>query len=330
MISVIVPVYNVEAYLHRCIDSILNQSYKDFELILVDDGSEDHSGEICDEYGKYENVKVIHQTNHGVSAARNAGLEQSRGEYILFVDADDWLAEDALEKMIHAFYDESIDMVICSSYTAMEKEDHSFEYIDGITWDYNAPHKVEDKYREVLAKTGTLWNKLLKKETIGNVRFHPEMTYGEDCVFVSEFLVNCNGIIILPDQLYYYYRNRKGNVVSAEINERSLEFLSNMKQIYELMVKWNRPEVGICREMIGVNEVISKIPVSLSNTFRYRKYYKACKNLLKKCDKEGVKIFLNSPDISDSRKQLYRRICYFPFFFYARALKSELRKLIKH
>ena len=113
-ISIVVPVYNVEEYLRKCIDSILSQKFKEFELILVNDGSEDESGVICNEYViKDDRVKVIHKSNGGLSSARNAGIDLSRCDYIGFVDSDDWIDDDMFEKLYFAIEKEKCDMAIC-------------------------------------------------------------------------------------------------------------------------------------------------------------------------------------------------------------------------
>ena len=114
MISIIVPIYNVEKYLPQCLDSLISQTYRDIEIILVDDGSPDKCPEICDAYAKKDaRIKVVHQINGGVSSARNTGLKASRGEYIGFVDPDDWVAPEMYEKMMEALADHKADLAIC-------------------------------------------------------------------------------------------------------------------------------------------------------------------------------------------------------------------------
>ena len=116
-ISVVIPIYNCETYLERCLKSVLSQSYDDYEVILVDDGSVDGSGLICDQYGQYhENVKVIHQENHGVSVARNQGVKSSTGQYISFVDADDWIPQNSLAVMASCASSRNADMVVSELY----------------------------------------------------------------------------------------------------------------------------------------------------------------------------------------------------------------------
>ena len=123
-ISVIIPVYNTEKYLRRCIDSVLAQTYQDFELLLIDDGSKDSSGAICDEYASQDTrVRVFHKENGGVSSARNLGLDHARGEWITFVDADDWMADDMLQQMLDTADAEGADVVLADLAFSFSKGD---------------------------------------------------------------------------------------------------------------------------------------------------------------------------------------------------------------
>ncbi len=132
IISVIVPVYNVEEYIHRCIDSILAQTFKEFELILVDDGSPDQSGKICDEYALIDSrIKVIHKKNGGLSDARNAGLEVAQGEYIGFVDSDDFIESDMYEKLLEACKENSSQIAMCGRYNVLGEELHPLFSFEG-------------------------------------------------------------------------------------------------------------------------------------------------------------------------------------------------------
>lgn len=122
-ISIIVPVYKAEPYLKKCIDSILNQTFKDFELILVDDGSPDRCGEICDEYAlKDSRIKIIHKENGGQSSARNVGLDIAQGEYIGFVDSDDWIEPDMYKKLFKVLKNDNVDMAICNINSIKDKK----------------------------------------------------------------------------------------------------------------------------------------------------------------------------------------------------------------
>ena len=191
LISVIVPVYNSEQTLHRCIDSILGQTYRNFELLLINDGSKDCSGEICDEYARKDNrVKVFHKENGGVSSARNVGLVNARGEWVSFVDSDDYLQQGFLESM--NLY-ESSDLVIGNSIWLNDKDEKLFEC--------DIPKGVFLK-NEILpqylysAAFNVPWGKLFKSDVIAthNIRFNSNMRVAEDLLFVYQYLLHINRI----------------------------------------------------------------------------------------------------------------------------------------
>ena len=157
-ISVIVPVYKAEEYLHRCVDSILAQSYTDFELILVNDGSPDNSGAICDEYAAKDNrIKVIHKENGGVASARQCGIDNATGEYTIHADPDDWVEPTMLEELYNKAVEENADMVICDFYLDTIKD---CKYRSQKVSDETSQKVLEDLLFHRLH--GSLWNKLIK------------------------------------------------------------------------------------------------------------------------------------------------------------------------
>ena len=209
-ISVIVPVYNVEKYLRRCIDSILNQTFSDFELILVDDGSTDASPAICDEYAKKDKrVVVIHQQNAGVSQARNAGLDAAKGIYIVFVDSDDYVDELYLEKL----YDSPVDLHV-SGYFYVDNQTNN------ITKERVFNTHTEDIYGEYISRffgLRNVWGKLLKNSIIknNNIKFPKEISYGEDTIFMIGYLNFCRNIHFSEETHYYYIQYPQNTLTSA-------------------------------------------------------------------------------------------------------------------
>lgn len=201
-ISVIVPVYNTEKYLHRCIDSILAQTFTDFELLLIDDGSKDSSGTICDEYAaKDARVRVFHKENGGVSSARNLGLDCAIGEWVTFVDSDDWVTENAIE-CFQTNHDED---VIINSYS---------EFYEGKTYLKECcPVKISSaKQKNAFLKdylyTGiltTVCSKIYKRSLIGGSRFNNDIIVGEDTLFFLNIILKTNNIRVLQEP-YYFYR----------------------------------------------------------------------------------------------------------------------------
>ena len=212
-ISVIVPVYNVENKIRRCIDSILAQAFTDYELILVDDGSPDNCGAICDEYANKDNrIKVIHQGNKGASAARNIGINVANGQYIEFVDSDDYVDKGYLRTLYDTIKKSDADIAMCCFYMVsangkIQESRHRFE--DGLSLDRQGIR--EQLYPDIYYNTNTtgyfsLWNKLFKKSVIEehHIRIDESMSFGEDMLFVMDCLKYCDCMVFSDQALYYY------------------------------------------------------------------------------------------------------------------------------
>lgn len=208
LISVIVPVYQVENYVARCIDSILGQTYKNIELILVDDGSTDQGGKICDEYAINDSrIHVIHKANGGLSSARNAALDIITGEYITFVDGDDMIHPQMLEKMLLESEESGADIVstglysFCEEFPEMERiNDFGFERLK--QRDY-----IDNLYPHNFGKISvTACGKLYKRELFYSLRY-PESVIYEDLRVYLDLLLNCNLISVVNYNLYYWYHN---------------------------------------------------------------------------------------------------------------------------
>ena len=188
-ISVIVPIYKAESYIHRCIDSILNQTFSDFELILVNDGSPDKSGDICNEYAqKDKRVKVFHQSNHGIGYTREFALQQAKGEYIQFVDSDDWIDSTMLQIMFEKASTENCDVVNCGFIEVLpnESKKHIFNYTN-----------KEIFLQDIIANQwGVLWKLLFKRDLITShdIHFLPNIDNGEDYFFVTCCLLEAKQI----------------------------------------------------------------------------------------------------------------------------------------
>lgn len=222
-ISVIVPIYRVEKYLPACIDSILNQTFTDFELILVDDGSPDRCPEICDETAKRDaRVRVIHQANQGLSAARNAGIEAARGAWLSFVDSDDYIAPQFYEKLYQTAQRTDADCVMCS----VQNVDESGKPID------SALMRVADEVKtgqEVLQKIGrddvtpylTAWNKLYRRKLFNTLRY-PAGRQNEDVFVFAELFCQVQRAVCVAEPLYFY-RKRIGSIMNSVVTLRNLD-----------------------------------------------------------------------------------------------------------
>ena len=209
-ISVIVPVYNVEPYLRQCVDSILGQTFRDFELILVDDGSPDGCPAICDEYAEKDSrVKVIHKENGGLSSARNAGLDVAAGEYIAFVDSDDWIHPEYLERMLAVIKNIHADMAMCGVEKFWEDKPRAEQFPLA---DECLPHD-----KAVSLMTTSIWyhmiacNKLYRKSLFDGIRF-PEGYLHEDEAIFHRIVERCNQVALVKDVMYHY-RQTKSSIM---------------------------------------------------------------------------------------------------------------------
>ena len=211
LISVIVPVYKVEAYLPRCVDSILGQTHENFELILVDDGSPDGCGALCDRYAQQdERVRVIHQKNAGVSAARNGGLDAAAGDYIAFADSDDWVEPDWLAALLAPLeQDPGAQVSVCGWYR--EEDGRRLDCSGRIP---REPPDGDGAFCNALGAgmQGYLWNKLFRAGLIGGSRLRPDLAVCEDLLFVCTLFCRCEKVAVVPRPLYHY-RIRPGSAL---------------------------------------------------------------------------------------------------------------------
>ncbi|OTO76646.1 glycosyltransferase family 2 protein [Enterococcus sp. 12E11_DIV0728] len=225
-ISIIVPVYNVEKYLNKCVDSILNQTFKDFELILVDDGSPDNSGAICDQYAKKDSrVKVIHKLNGGLSDARNAGIDVANGKYLGFIDSDDYIAKDMFELLYTNIVKEDANLSICGIYHVYEGKE---------------PEKKAEKYMVLNQDEATVLifhgnqisdhavNKLYSRSIFSELRY-PLGKYHEDSFTIVGILDQCERIVVDTKQRYYYY-HRDDSITSQTFSKKHLEYITAWEQ----------------------------------------------------------------------------------------------------
>lgn len=212
LISIIVPVYNVEAWLRQCIDSIINQTYRNLDIILIDDGSTDRCGEICDEYAaKDVRIRVFHTENQGLSGSRNFGIEkamESRSEYIGFVDGDDWIEPDMFEVLLRYAEESGSEVVYSAGY--IEHLSHTFRTIGPLMKDKKV-NRTEALKALIKGHIGTgVWNKLWKKECFKEIRF-PQGHVFEDTATVYKVFSVVNSIRVIPNVLYHH-RYRKDSI----------------------------------------------------------------------------------------------------------------------
>ena len=255
LISVIVTAYNIESYIARCLDSLLSQIYTNLEIIVVDDGSKDGTGEICDRYAAGDSrIKVIHQHNTGPSGARNAALAIAKGDYIGYVDGDDWVRQDMYREMYYACEQQGADVAICSyRQIGNEKEQESFsnqrytlsrEQAFDIYICDNKPYHI---YHSV-------WSKLFRREVVENIRFS-EGRKSEDIMYTTYALMNCHTCVFLDTPYYNYTTNRQDSIMNHEIERRRF-----------------RDEIPFWKEQIGYLEGVGMELLSRKAAYQfYRK-----------------------------------------------------------
>ncbi len=295
MISVIVPVYNVEKYIRNCLDSIVNQTYKDLEIILVDDGSTDRSGTICDEYAEKDaRIKVIHKGNEGQSIARNIGLENATGEFIGFVDSDDTIELEMFKNLHSAIQD--VDIAICG---------HNIVWNQNIETTSTGDEKIlpqELLWQEILGSlNNAVWNKLFRRDLIGGIYFDSRFAHGEDLIFNILYLKSAKMGRLIDKPLYNYYKHGD-SITTGKFTRRKLleiaskdEALRLVQEIYPPMIK--TAEKYCFRARMNIMRNIYKAKLELQyhvELSAYRQYinknYSSIKNQLR--SKERLEVFL--------------------------------------
>lgn len=279
LISVIVPVYNVEQYLEKCVNSIINQTYKNLEIILVDDGATDSSGNMCDELAKSDNrIKVYHKENGGLSDARNYGVERATGDYIGFVDSDDYIDSEMYEKLYEAIKKENVDVAECSLKVIYPGKIELF---------------TDEKYYKVLGKTeyleeyltikkifGSVWTKLIKSDVAKKLVFPKGKLY-EDTYYAYDLIEKVDRYVIMNNP-YYNYLMRENSITNAKFNPRILDLIEIVEKFHKTTYE-NYPglkEAADCRKMYAYFSVLNSI--LLEENYRDNEYYSEILNYFKR------------------------------------------------
>lgn len=233
-ISVVIPIYNVEQYLPQCLESVINQTYQNLEIILVNDGSTDSSSQICDDY-KLTNsrIKVIHQKNGGLSDARNAGLNCATGDFISFVDSDDLLSLDFHQKLLNTLLENDADIVECG-FLAFETDEDLKKFSS------TAEEKTEVFEREAAVELlmkeqfkQVVWNKIYRSEVVNGLRF-PVGKINEDEFWTYKVFGNSNKVVKIKDALYFY-RQQAGSIMGKKYSVKRLDGLQGLEERMEYM-----------------------------------------------------------------------------------------------
>lgn len=264
MISVIVPIYKVEKYLRRCVDSILAQTYGDLEVILVDDGSPDGSGMICDEYAQKDSrVRVVHKKNGGLSDARNAGLEVATGEYIGFIDSDDYIHPQMYEKLLTALEQTGSQISLCG-YAYVDEQtgafDESYLSLNPITTEVLSRMQALEKinsYRSDSFFYVTAWNKLYKRELFANARFMKGKLHEDE--FIVHHLINMASSVATIEDILYYYVQRSGSIMNSRVTEKSLDIVEAMLDRYAFYQSIQRKDLAVTQLRATMWSIISRL-----------------------------------------------------------------------
>lgn len=249
-ISVIMAVYKAEPYLNKAVESVLSQTYKNLELVLVDDGSPDNSGAMCDVFANQDSrIKVIHKQNGGVSSAWNAGLDNASGEYICFVDSDDYVQDNYIQELYNALKKYDCDISICSATKV---------YDNGLPSEIDRTNSFDDHFYRVSEVYDlffgerivrhTAWGKLYKKELFSNIRYPEDIYCSEDTYRICELCSNVKvGVVTLPDRLYNYII--RGESISRKVTEKRFDWIKAARHRNEVMDKENPAYKNCCKQM---------------------------------------------------------------------------------
>lgn len=322
LISIIVPVYNVADYLEKCIQSILNQTYTSLEIILVDDGSTDSSGKICDDYAcRDKRIKVIHKINGGLSDARNAGLQIATGDYIGYVDSDDWIEDDMYELMVNACQQYGADVAACR-YRLVYPD----EVIDKSS-DKIVPLSREEALEVYLCGSDTMliynsvWSKLFSRHLVADYEF-PKGKKSEDIMYTTKAFCNMNSCVYIDKSLYNYVIGRAGSIMAVKDGKRMLE---DELPFFREQIKYIRDR--------GMDELSNKAAYHYYRRLMF--YYMDCKGdaimrafadrivgLLKQ-DKQIIKILYRSEYVSKGDRARMKMMFFSPGLYYISAKAYE-------
>lgn len=246
LVSIIVPIYNVQQYIHRCLDSIINQTYKNIEIILVDDGSPDRCGEICDEISlKDSRIKVIHKINGGLSDARNVGLDNATGDYICFIDSDDYIEYDYIESMLNKAIKYSADLVVSNFKYVYEDgsyKDYIFNYDDALI-DSKKAMDILVSNQEYLPLV-VAWSKLYSKNLFDDIRFKKGIIHEDE--EIAHKILDKSANILLTNKVLYNYVQRSGSIMSEASVLKSIIICDILEERYNFLLEKEYDEM-ICK-----------------------------------------------------------------------------------
>lgn len=322
-VSIIVPVYNVEKYIEKCLDSLINQSYKNVEIVVINDGSTDNSiNIIMDKYNSNDRIYIYNKKNGGLSSARNLGLDKATGDYLLFVDSDDWLELDCVEKLVDVIESQNADIIEfgykmvsdCKELSSTRFTTRVFESNNSILEEFFFGTQIID----------IVCNKIYKKKLFDNVRF-VEGKIHEDYMITPELLYNCNKFIIV-DHVFYNYYQRSDSITQKPFSEKNFDRIfagkhvadfckKNINQFYEIaLIRIGFICIYLYKHLLDSSKQIKKE--------EYIKYKKRISN-------EYIEIYKKmSNSLSLKKLPIYKRIM-FKMFKYSKNLTVGIYRLLR-
>lgn len=281
MFSIIVPVYNVEKYLDKCLASISEQTFKEFECIVVDDGSPDNSNDIIDRYvNKDQRFKVIHQKNMGISAARNAGLAIAQGDYVAFVDSDDYISNEYLEKFALKIANTDADIVICGFIEVLKDSQKT------VCFEASSTEVIKQNILADICPSYP-WNKCYKKYLFENIRF-PVGKIFEDLLTIPEVCLNAHKIVCIPEKLYYYNRQNLNSITSNLSTEKRYDVFKGRFKNRQLAVQKQIPCLNLLDKKMVKETMITLLRNCNDNELSESQEQEMCDYLKERLDKSEV------------------------------------------
>lgn len=299
MISIIVPVYNTQDYIERCLDSILAQTYSDFEVICVDDGSSDDSGKLCDIYQERDDrIRVYHIENHGVSYARNYGLSMMAGSRFCFVDSDDWVEPNYLERMYDLAKEKRCEVVACGLTQNYEYTLGTKGTVEEIFVFESSKACIRNFICDKNSMHGFTWNKLFDTRKFGKIRFHEAVKVNEDCLYIYKIMSACERACFTTLPLYHWYI-RKDSACHKRAKKAEFSAAEVFLRLYDMLEEKDMAEA---RRELRYNYVISVVQVLL-----YAKYERKDADVLlaKRRCREWKKEVWNRLDVKQKLKYWY-------------------------
>lgn len=335
LVTIVVPIYNVEKYLEKCLNSIIKQTYKNLEIICVDDGSPDNSIEILNIFAKKDSrIKIIRQENQGLSGARNTGINNATGKYIMFIDSDDWIELDMVELMVTKMKKSNLDLVICGTFNNLSEKEYKTNNLDKIKKYIKNKTDGVSYFKIVTSKTNLFTasscNKiyrlnLLKKEQL----FFPEKRLYEDLLFSFKYLIYSKNIDIVEKPLYHYFTKREGSITNTLNLKDSNDTLFTLQNLKEFLIKEKQYEllnsiefkeymfIWISRAVLFKlpflenttnKEEINKIINELKSNRDYKEY---CQDILRESNNRKNKLFIRTLYFNNTLLKLLIKLNYY-------------------